>query len=254
MYYRASVLSISDSRCFWGTTHFVMAAQSGRDRAHKQPLSRTSGVRFWRAFFCRIRSRKRADYSSCSTASWSRSIRSRWRTVRTGLLLATNIHVSVALVNSRSRCISNCSSAKSSREGNDTVLDDCRAWTSLAVALHRSTSRSLNCPVSTRVVLVTNRLCRLVPQAWLALLVCFVDANLVNAGYQNKVRERQHRRLEAGDRNDFEFSVAMTAVTEMDVRRAVDVICDYLNSDDDRVAAAAESLRFPEFEYIDPAI
>ena len=46
----------------------------------------------------------------------------------------------------------------------------------------------------------------------------------------------------------------MTAVTEMDVRRAVDAICDYLNWDDDRVAAAAKSLRFPEFEHNDPAI
>ena len=44
----------------------------------------------------------------------------------TGLLQATGIHVSVALMNFRSRCISNCSLAKSSREGNDPVLDDCR--------------------------------------------------------------------------------------------------------------------------------
>ena len=36
-------------------------------------------------------------------------------------------------------------------------------------------------------VLVTNRFFRLVPQAGLALLVCFVDTNLVNAGYQNEV-------------------------------------------------------------------
>ena len=71
-------------------------------------------------------------------------------------------------------------------------------------------------------VLVTNRLCRLVLQAGLALLVCLVDANLVNAGYQNEVRESQQHRLKAGGRSDFEFRVVMTAVTEMDVRRAVD--------------------------------
>ena len=82
--------------------------------------------------------------------------------------------------------------------------------------------------IDSRLVLVTNRLCRLVPQAEFALLVCIVDANLVNAGYQNEVRERQ-RRLKAGDRSDFEFRVLMTAVTEMDVKRAVDAICDYLN-------------------------
>ena len=76
----------------------------------------------------------------------------------------------------------------------------------------------------------------------------------MKAGYQNKVRERQQRRLEAGNRSDFEFRVVMTAVTEMDVRRAVDAICDYLNWDDDRVAAAAASLQFPEFEHIDPLI
>ena len=35
--------------------------------------------------------------------------------------------------------------------------------------------------VDSRRVLVTNRLCRLVPQAGLALMVCLVDANLVNA-------------------------------------------------------------------------
>ena len=86
------------------------------------------------------------------------------------------------------------------------------------------------------------------------MLVCLVYANLVNAGYQNEVRERQQRLLEAGDRSDFEFRVVMTAVTEMDVRRAVDAICDYLNWDDDRVAAAAESLRFPEFEHLEPVI
>ena len=84
------------------------------------------------------------------------------------------------------------------------------------------------------------------------MLVCFVDANSVNAGYQNEVRERQQRRLEAGDRSDFEFCVMMTAVTKMDVRRTVDAICDYLNWDDDLVAAAAESLRCPEFEHIEP--
>ena len=103
-------------------------------------------------------------------------------------------------------------------------------------------------------VLVTNRFCRLVPQAELVLLVCLVDANIVNADYQNEVRERQQRRFEAGDRSDFEFRVGITAVTEMDVRRAIDAICDYLNWDDDRVAAAAKSLRFPEFEHLEPAI
>ena len=51
------------------------------------------------------------------------------------------------------------------------------------------------------------------------MLVSLVDANLVTAGYQNKMRERQQHRLEAGDRSDFEFRVVMTAVTEMDVRR-----------------------------------
>ena len=76
----------------------------------------------------------------------------------------------------------------------------------------------------------------------------------MNAGYQSEVSERQHCRLEARDRSDFEFRVVMTAVAEMDVRGAVDAICDYLNWDDDRVAAAAESLLFPEFEHIEPAI
>ena len=42
------------------------------------------------------------------------------------------------------------------------------------------------------------------------------------------MRERQQRRLEAGDRNDFEFRV-ITVVTNMDVKRAIDSICDYLN-------------------------
>ena len=108
--------------------------------------------------------------------------------------------------------------------------------------------------IDSRRVLVINRPYRLVPQAGLALLVCLVDVNLVNVGYKNDMRERQQRRIKAGDRNDFEFRVVMTAVTKMDVRRAVDAICDYLNWDDDRVAADAESLRFPEFEHIDPAI
>ena len=44
--------------------------------------------------------------------------------------------------------------------------------------------------VDLRRVLVTNRLCRLVPQAGPALLVCIVDGDFVNAGYQNEVRER----------------------------------------------------------------
>ena len=74
--------------------------------------------------------------------------------------------------------------------------------------------------VDSRRVLAINRLCRLVPKAGLALLVCLVDATLVNAGYQNEVRERQQRRIEAGDRNDFEFRVVMTAVTEMLTRSA----------------------------------
>ena len=108
--------------------------------------------------------------------------------------------------------------------------------------------------VDSRRVFVTNRLCRLVPQAGLALLVCLVEPNFVNAGYQNELRERQQRRLEAGDRSDFEFRVVMTAVTEMDVRGAIDAIYEYLNWDDDRVAAAAESLRFSKFEHLDFAI
>ena len=70
--------------------------------------------------------------------------------------------------------------------------------------------------VDLRRVLVKNGLCRLVPQAGLALLVCLVDANLVTAGYHNEERERQQHRLEAGDRSDFEFRDVMTAVTEME--------------------------------------
>ena len=101
--------------------------------------------------------------------------------------------------------------------------------------------------VDSRRFLVTYRLCRFVPQAGLALLACFVDANLVNAGHQNKIRERQQRRLEAGDKSDLDFRVVMTAVTEMAVRRASNAIYDLINWDDNRVAAAAESLRFPEF-------
>ena len=82
---------------------------------------------------------------------------------------------------------------------------------------------------------------------------CIVNANLVDAGYQNKVRERLQRRLDAGDRSAFEFHV-MTAVTNMDVERAIDAICDYFNWDEDRIAAAAESLRFPEFDHLKPTI
>ena len=84
--------------------------------------------------------------------------------------------------------------------------------------------------------------------------MCLVNANLVNAGYQNKVRKHKQRLLEAGDWSNFEFRIVMTAVTEMDVKRAIDAICDYLNWDDDQVAAVAESLRFPEFEHLEPAI
>ena len=91
-------------------------------------------------------------------------------------------------------------------------------------------------------------------QAGLALLICIVDANLVYAGYQTEVRERQQGWLEAGDWRDFEFRVVMTAVTNMDVKRAIDVIYDYLNWDDERVAPAAESLRVPEFEHLKPEV
>ena len=46
----------------------------------------------------------------------------------------------------------------------------------------------------------------------------------------------------------------MTAVTNMDVKSAIDAICEYLNWDDDTVTRAAVSLRFPEFEHLDPEI
>ena len=82
--------------------------------------------------------------------------------------------------------------------------------------------------VDTCRVYVVNRLCRLVSHAGLALLVRLLEANLVNAGYQSKVRKRQHRRLEEHDRDDFEFRVVMTALTNMEVKRAIDAICDYL--------------------------
>ena len=65
---------------------------------------------------------------------------------------------------------------------------------------------------------------------------------------------KRQKQLEAGDQSDFEFRVVMTALTEMNVRRAVDAICDYLNWNDDRVAAAAESMHFPEFEHLEPAV
>ena len=108
--------------------------------------------------------------------------------------------------------------------------------------------------VDTRRLFVDNRLYRLVLQAGLALMVCLVEANLVDAGYQNEVRERQQRRLDAGHRTDFEFLVVITAVTNMDVGRAIDANCDYFNWDDNRIAAVSESLRFPEYERIDPAM
>ena len=84
--------------------------------------------------------------------------------------------------------------------------------------------------------------------------MCFVEANLIKAGYQNEVPERQRRRLDEGDRNDSEFRVVMIALTNMDVGRAIDAICDYLNWDNDLVAAAPESLRFPEFEHLEPTL
>ena len=108
--------------------------------------------------------------------------------------------------------------------------------------------------VDSRRVFVVNRLCRLVQRTVLTLLVCLMEANLVNAGYYNEVRERQQRRLEACDRSDFEFCVVMTAVTNINVWRAIDAICNYLNWDEDRIASAAGSLRFPKFEHIDPSI
>ena len=46
----------------------------------------------------------------------------------------------------------------------------------------------------------------------------------------------------------------MIFVMEMDVRRAINAICDYLNWDDDRLAAAAESQRFPKFDDLEPTI
>ena len=108
--------------------------------------------------------------------------------------------------------------------------------------------------VDSRRLVVTNRLCRFVPQAGLALLVCLVDANLVNAGHQNEIRKRQQRRLKAGDKSDLDFRVVMIAITEVAVRCAVNAIYDLINWDDNRVAAAAESLRFPEFEHLEPTI
>ena len=108
--------------------------------------------------------------------------------------------------------------------------------------------------VDSRRVIVVTRFCCLVPQAGFALLVCLVKANIDNAGFQNEVRERQQRRLEANDWNDNEFRVVMTVVTNMEVMRAIDAICDYFNWDDDRVAADAESFYFFKFKHIKPAI
>ena len=98
--------------------------------------------------------------------------------------------------------------------------------------------------VDSLLVLVVNFICRLVSQAKLPLLVCFLDTNIVHVDNQNEVRKRQQRRLEEGDRSDFEFRVVMTTLTNMGLKRAINAICDYLNYDDDCVATAAESLRF----------
>ena len=59
------------------------------------------------------------------------------------------------------------------------------------------------------------------------------------AGYQNEMRVRQQRRLEAGDRYDFELRVVITAVTNMDVERAIDAICEQLIWDDGTVTKTA---------------
>lgn len=83
--------------------------------------------------------------------------------------------------------------------------------------------------VGKRRVLFINRLCRLVLKARRALLVCFVKANLVDVRYQHDVREQQQRRINNGDQNNFKFRVVITAVTNINVKRATGAICDYLN-------------------------
>ena len=46
----------------------------------------------------------------------------------------------------------------------------------------------------------------------------------------------------------------MTAVTNMDVMRAIHAICEYLNWDDNTVIRAAESMRYPELKNLEIAL
>lgn len=81
----------------------------------------------------------------------------------------------------------------------------------------------------------------------------FVKANLVNAGYQSELRERQQRWRKVDNQDNFDFRNVLTAVTLMQIERAIDAISDYRNLNDDRVATIAESLRSPEIEHLELA-
>ena len=253
LHFRASVLSISDSTFFWGTTHFARAAQSGRDRVHtvlhedlwrpilkrvvpSDPVEKARGL--LELFDGVVKSFHPQPMTHSSNWTPAGDWYSRLGRTRE---LSKSLHLELQFGQVESR-------RQRYGAGRLLRLNEPRRGT---VSFHFALAELPG--VDSRCVLVTN----LLPSR---------SASRTRVARKPRGCESRERRIsERGART----STALTRgrlperlrVSRRDDRRdgdgrqgAVDAICDYLNWDDDRVAAAAESLRFSEFEHLEPAL
>ena len=105
--------------------------------------------------------------------------------------------------------------------------------------------------LETRRLDTVNRLILLIPHDGLALRRCLIERNAIGPEYPAELRTRQARLIAAGDRNELVFPLNAAAVDEDGRANVVKAIEEFLHWDDQRIAAKAESIEFPEFLHIE---
>ena len=96
-----------------------------------------------------------------------------------------------------------------------------------------------------------NRLCTLAPHFGLALLCLLVLRDVVPADYPPELANRQRARLATHDTSLVVFPITINAPDSESIATAAAAIEDFLMLEDEKIAALAERLDFPEFEAIE---
>ena len=96
-----------------------------------------------------------------------------------------------------------------------------------------------------------NRLFALAPHFGLALLRLLVQRDIVPADYPPELANRQRTRIATHDTSLVVFAININAPDAESIAEAASAIEDFLMLDDEKIAALAERLDFPEFEALE---